>query len=372
MNEPKWKDTFYYTQSERRGIFVFSFLLVLLLLLNSLTTHFYTPSKTDFTAFKEAIKEFKKEQKVDLPKRKRFPFNPNIASKKDLVELGLDPTIAQRIINFRQKGGRFYKKRDLQKIYGLTKENYRDLESFITLPKPKLLSKKLPSRRLQPHTFNPNTVTKKELISMGVAVKAVNQWMNYRSKGGFFKQKKDVGKIYALSPSQFQQLESYIEIPVFKSSTKSLVNKKYTAKASIYEVVDKIKIDVNTASIQEWQQLKGIGPAYAKRITNYRKKLGGFASINQIRATYGLPDSLFQKIRPGLFLSPIQPTIAINTATIDLLFAHPYIQKRQAKAIVNYRKNHGIFKKWKDIQRVKVFSEQELERLKPYIDFKSP
>ena len=82
---------------------------------------------------------------------------------------------------------------------------------------------------------------------------------------------------------------------------------------------------MNKATIQEWQQLKGIGPYYAKKITAFRQKLGGFASIEQIGTTYKLPDSVYLQIQPHLSLSPVFRGLPINTATIDILAAHPYL-----------------------------------------------
>jgi len=345
MDQPKWKDTFHYTQSERRGVFILAGLLFLLLLVNSYIDIFYTPTKTDFIPFKKAIAEFEAERKAAVVTNQPFMFNPNKATEEELIQVGLTASLAQRIIKYRQKGGRFYKKEDLQKIYGLTKKSYNRLASFIAIPQRKPTTKKTTNRLVKLHRFDPNTVSRKTLSEMDVSPKAIQQWLNYRSKGGKFKSKEEVRKIYALSDKAYQQLAPYIHLPATNvTPLKNIARVAFTTGSSSYTAISKVKVDVNAATAQDWQRLHGIGPSYAKRIIRFRGKLGGFVSINQIGTTYGLPDSVFQKIKPQLFLSPISAPLAINTSTIETLTAHPYIQKRQAKAIVNYRKNHGAFK----------------------------
>ena len=112
-----------------------------------------------------------------------------------------------------------------------------------------------------------------------------------------------------------------------------------------------------------------IGPYYAKKIVVFREKLGGFSSIEQVGTTYNLPDSVFQKIHPHLRYSPIFRPVAINMIPLDSLSQHPFINSRQAKAIINYRANHGVFKNEEDIRKVKVLSKEQLALLKPYLSY---
>ena len=59
-------------------------------------------------------------------------------------------------------------------------------------------------------------------------------------------------------------------------------------------------VNINTADTSAFIALPGIGNKLALRIVNFRDKLGGFYSIDQIGETYGLPDSVFRKIKPIL------------------------------------------------------------------------
>ena len=100
-------------------------------------------------------------------------------------------------------------------------------------------------------------------------------------------------------------------------------------------------VDINKADTSAFISLPGIGNKLALRIVNFREKLGGFYSIDQIGETYGLPDSSFQKIKPFLKLeTSLLKKFNINSATKDEMKLHPYIKWNLANAIVEYRNQH--------------------------------
>jgi competence ComEA-like helix-hairpin-helix protein len=102
---------------------------------------------------------------------------------------------------------------------------------------------------------------------------------------------------------------------------------------------------------------------------NFRNKLGGFYSIDQVGETFGLADSTFQKIKPYLRLG--DSTVRkfnINTASIDELKTHPYIRWQIANAIVAYRQEHGVFTKIEDIQKVMAVTPGDYKKFSRYIE----
>jgi competence ComEA-like helix-hairpin-helix protein len=131
-----------------------------------------------------------------------------------------------------------------------------------------------------------------------------------------------------------------------------------------------VSVDVNTADTTAFIALPGIGSKLAARIVNFRDKLGGFYSINQVAETYALPDSTFQKIRSRLVISsgPFR-RMNINTATVDELKAHPYIKWNMANAIVQYRNQHGTYRALQDLRNIALVEEQWLDKVLPYFTF---
>ncbi len=57
------------------------------------------------------------------------------------------------------------------------------------------------------------------------------------------------------------------------------------------------KININTASEGELDTLPGIGPAYAKKIVEYRQSHSGFKTIDQVKEVKGIGNLIFNKIK---------------------------------------------------------------------------
>ena len=60
------------------------------------------------------------------------------------------------------------------------------------------------------------------------------------------------------------------------------------------------KININTATEEELESLKGIGPATAKNIISYREEYGGFSSIEEIKNVKRIGDKTFEKIKEDI------------------------------------------------------------------------
>ncbi len=66
---------------------------------------------------------------------------------------------------------------------------------------------------------------------------------------------------------------------------------------SLSELKDNSKININTASIEELMQLRGIGEKKAKDILKYKKENGNFKSIDDLKKVRGFKDAFFDKIK---------------------------------------------------------------------------
>lgn len=230
--------------------------------------------------------------------------------------------------------------------------------------------------------FDPNTVTKENLLRLGIPERVAQTLVNFRNKGGRFKEKEDLKKVYGLKKIDYDRLEPWINITSSKRVPKEIVRTETKAatfqKKAIVEKVDKteregekwIAIDINRADNADWQELKGIGPAYARRILTFREALGGFQSIDQIGETYGLPDSTFQQIKPYLVLSDSIRKIAINTCDLQLLRDHPYINNYQATILYNYCQQNGPINGMGKLRLIQAgFEEADWSRLEGYFSF---
>jgi competence protein ComEA len=58
------------------------------------------------------------------------------------------------------------------------------------------------------------------------------------------------------------------------------------------------KVDLNTATQAQLEELPGIGPTYAQAIIAERQRRGGFTSVNELRSVRGIGDKRFAELAP--------------------------------------------------------------------------
>ncbi len=178
---------------------------------------------------------------------------------------------------------------------------------------------------------------------------------------------KYAGEIIRKEPeSKDNPTEKYQKIEVISGKPKH----KSSQKPKPEWIKNKYKlqhIDINQSDIVDWEALPGIGPYYAKIITNFREKLGGFTSIDQVGETWRLPDSIFQKIKPLLKPSQIYRKININQATTEEIKNHPYLNWKDAQIITNYRFHRGSFNSVEALYGIKVFDSTFIHKILPYV-----
>jgi len=66
-------------------------------------------------------------------------------------------------------------------------------------------------------------------------------------------------------------------------------------------------VDLNTATVTELDAVKGIGPAKAKAIVDYRDKNGPFKSVDDLKGVKGFGAKTIEKLRPELTVGGSAP-----------------------------------------------------------------
>ena len=214
--------------------------------------------------------------------------------------------------------------------------------------------------------FDPNTISTEAWKKLGLKDKTIHTIQNYLTKGGHFKKPEDLQRVYGLHANEYERLAPFIRIESAKESNAVKISNE-SQPAKIF-TLRYSPIDINIADTAAFIALPGIGSKLAARIVNFRDKLGGFYSIEQIGETFGLPDSTFQKIKQYLKLEIASiKKININTATVDELRTHPYIRWNIANPIVAYRNEHGPFSKIEDIKKVMAVTDEIYNKIAPYL-----
>ncbi|NEW82232.1 MAG: helix-hairpin-helix domain-containing protein [Mariniphaga sp.] len=247
----------------------------------------------------------------------------------------------------------------------------------------KTAKKQIPEEKpLQIVVFNPNEVDSARLTEMGVPSKIAANWLKYLEKGGRFRDKEGIQRIYGMTSALYEQLDSFILIPqtsVSKAREGKNANfekpiTQYKRDSIFPKYLPKSKkervsaLELNNADSVQLLEIPGIGPVFASRIIRYRNLLGGYYNVGQLKEIYGMREENFTAVAQYFTADPTSLKIFnINFATVKELGRHPYIGFRTARKICNLRDKKGKFSSQEDLSA--VVASDSLKRLIPYVKF---
>jgi DNA uptake protein ComE-like DNA-binding protein len=242
--------------------------------------------------------------------------------------LGFSQRQAASIIKYRTKGGKFRVKRDFAKMYEVDSAMYAALEPFILLPD------RLPEKRNV--TNKPKSVTNGEENDR-IVTEAVDSVINAHQ---------------APAPQP---------APASKYGTR-LPKEKYVC-------------NLNTADSAALVQLYGIGGYYARKILQYRERLGGsFVDTRQLLEIEGFTQERFEKIKGNVVvLEEDVKGFSLLKANRKELERHPYIGPYAARGVETYLRLKGKGNFTSDMQllealvKERVISAQNADKLKEYL-----
>lgn len=220
--------------------------------------------------------------------------------------------------------------------------------------------------------FDPNTIDSITFLELGLSPKQAKVICNFRRKGGRFYNQESFKKIYGISPKLFEKLRPYIAIEESRKSKdnfeKPIIKDTNNFRPAFAEVKkEELIVEINDADSTILKRLPKVGRSFASRIINYRDKLGGFVSKNQLFEVYGVDSSLFQTLEKHIVIDTnnVRKT-NINTCNYYTLKNFPYLRQSQVTALIRYKDNHGPFQKLTDIKKCLLIDELTYQKMKPY------
>jgi len=217
--------------------------------------------------------------------------------------------------------------------------------------------------------FDPNRLSDAGWKSLGLSERKVRTIRNFINKGGRFYKPSDIAKIYGLVQEEIDRLVPLVRIPA-PNRPRRTQNNGHSGQpfATRRELNTAEKLQLNLTDTAALIDLPGIGSKLAGRIINFRNKLGGFYSVNQVAETFGLPDSTFRKIKDFLECdSALVKRLDLNNASLAELQQHPYIRYQVASAIVQYRNQHGRFQSVGDLEKIMIIDAVLFRKISPYL-----
>ena len=212
------------------------------------------------------------------------------------------------------------------------------------------------------HNFDPNKADSIELLQLSFKVYQAHNLLQYRRKGGKIQNKEKLLKIYGIDSVLYAKIEPYIVIPVVEKDT---AVKKIEYIAAKKDTI----LELNSCDTTALQLLRGIRSATAKKIVRHRRELGGYMRVEQLKEfddlSYLADSTLLCFTVDTSLITPIP----VNHTPLKYLVNHPYINYTQAEELYNFRRSEVKLKNIDQLRKLKSFSAEDIEKLRPYLSF---
>lgn len=221
-------------------------------------------------------------------------------------------------------------------------------------------------------TFDPNTADSSQLLSLGLAPWQVRAIYRYRAAGGVYTKPSDFARLYGLTAGQYKRLEPYIRISAdYRPAADAYaveprnMHLRDTARYPL-KIKPTQRIALNDADTAALKTVPGIGSWFARKIVDYRDRLGGYHDVGQLLEISGFPTTALQYFVLG---SRNLRRINLNSASMSQLRRHPYIGFYQAKTIIDHRRMKGPLRGMEELGLYRDFPKEAVDRLRPYAEF---
>lgn len=298
---------FGFSKKELNGIFVLFILMGLVLIIPYFYPLFVKDDKYDFESFRTDAERFRaslarkegtqtKERRhpeFRLPKPVYFEFDPNGLSDQHWLQLGLSVKQIKVIRNYELKGGRFFKKEDLKRIYSISPEQYKLLEPYVrinnaplhndskafgTNPKPADITLRKSASILELNSAD--SIALESVRGIGPAF--ASRIMRFRKLLGGFYHKEQLLEVYGMDTVKYNQLKDLIRVDT------ALIT----------------KINLNTFTFDEIRRFPYLTYKQMNAIIQFRSQHGLFKSIDELMKIAILNEEIIRKIEPYIVLSP--------------------------------------------------------------------
>ncbi len=296
-------------------------------------------------------------------------FDPNTATLAQLKGLGLSNLEALSIIRYREFVRPFRIKEELINCYNISDSLYFSLEPYITIgeefryKRPDYSESNKTERAtytervrptpLAPSKFLVDTVSAEYLKAIGaLSIRQAEVFVNWREMSGIHTEE-ELRECYVISDSIATWLMRYA---IFTPRQPRVVEAPQL-------------VDLNRADSATLRSVRGIGEKSVVAILDYRKKLGGFYSAEQLTEIDVISESNFEKIIEQIFVDSCDISkIDINFAVAKVVKEHPYISAR-LRRLLKIRELKGGWSQIEEMIEDNIFTHEEAERVRPYLLF---
>lgn len=230
------------------------------------------------------------------------PFDPNTASEQQLQSLGLSQRHVRNIMKYRSRGGRFRKKEDFARLYGLTLKQYRQLEPYITI-QPEVMAADVIKGRQDNQTsqntqITPNTPQPSSIIHHPSPKLRYGETVDINTADtALLKRIPGIGSYYAMRIVELRQRRQ-----MFSSPQELLAIRNFPEAALAYMTASQNfpEIYVNLSSQKQLAAHPLLNYAQAREIITLRRTAGTITVASDLAALPSLDARTMERITPFL------------------------------------------------------------------------
>ncbi len=304
------RELFVLTRQEKSGILMLLSLILFLIAIDLSLPYIVPRHVVDTSDWEQEVERFYAESKQDpnrlMPsvQEQVEPFDPNKGSLELYIKAGLPESIARNIMRYVAKGGRFMKKEDLKKIYGMTPMLYDRFTSYLVFPEAMTADRDGSGRRkdrvgqknrydpvndsgyakkslIQPLQVELNSADSLQLLSLpGIGPVLSARIIKYRNLLGGFYSVEQLREVYGLKEENYQRAVSFLTVD------QSLIK----------------RLNVNFLSVRELGRHPYIGFQTARRVVEKRDREGRLDSLKYLAAL--LSEDSLSRLKPYLVFNP--------------------------------------------------------------------
>ncbi len=297
------QETYGYTRTEAQAV-LFLFSIILLALIGPRLLQISTGSSSEIyhdsldrimlaeleaqvaknsNAFSEVTP--KKTYPKNLKKQKLFAFDPNTATESELISLGFTSWQADRLVRYRDAGGKFKAPEDLSKLYGLPPSLIDQLKPYVAIvpevkPSVEYKEKLYIRKPTLVNRIDINTADSAQLEALqGISAYTASRIIKYRDKLGGF-----------VDTLQFAEVWGLDSIWLLKLYTQVFIQADFKSRA----------MNINSATIEELAAHPYMTKRKASIWIAYRTNKGPAAGETDLLSSKAFSPEDVARLRPYL------------------------------------------------------------------------
>ncbi len=211
------------------------------------------------------------------------------------------------------------------------------------------------------YPFNPNFMTDYKAYTLGIKPEEFDRLKTFRARGSWVNSAKEFQNVTKVSDSILDRIRPFFKFPEW------VKKRRHSAKKFVNEYIN--KMDLNTATLEDLQEVYGVGPVLGTRILEQRKRLGSFHDLNELQSVWGLNPEVIENIKERFEVATPREVkkMNVNAATASDIATIPGINFSLAKKIWEFVRVRNGLGELSELSKIEGITARKLQLIELYL-----